>query len=143
MKLIQLKQIQKEHNYTLVAVLDDVLYTSYENGIKPVLTKVVENKYYFENYTIVDRVVGKAVAMLFIRSKVGYLHANILSRSAKKILDYYMINYSYDTLVDYIKNRNNTGMCPMEETVLNVEDLDEAFQLLSEKQKSLACAKVQ
>lgn len=137
MTLTQLKQIQKEHSYSLVASLNDTLYTSYGSGIKPVLSKVAKNKYYFENYTIVDRVVGKAAAMLFIRSKIGYLHANILSLSAKKILDYYQISYSYDTLVDYIKNRNNTGMCPMEETVLNVENLDEAFQLLLEKQKLL------
>lgn len=140
MTLTQLKQIQAEHNYTLIAGMGDNLYTSWQDGIKPILSKLAEKKYYFENSVIVDRVVGKAAAMLFVRSKVGYVHANVLSRSAQKILDHYQVSYSFDILVDYIKNRNNTGMCPMEETVLNVEDLDEAFQLLLEKQKLLVSA---
>ena len=138
MTIMELKKIQEGQNLSLAAWLkDNTLYTSAEKGIKPVLSMELNDKYYFEDATIVDRIVGKAAAMLFARSKASYIHAGVLSSSAKKVLDDNKISYTYDTMVDFIKNRSNTGMCPMEETVLNEKDPEKAYMLLLEKQKAL------
>ena len=44
---------------------------------------------------------------------------------------------SYGKLVPYIENRKKDGICPMEETVLNIESSEEAYVKLHEKIQSM------
>lgn len=134
MDFIQLQKIYNENQYTFVS---NNRYSSYLMGINSIMSKVKDDSLYFKNQMIIDKVVGKAAAMLLIRSQVSYIHTVVLSQSAKEQLDKYHIQYSYDRLTEYIKNRTHTGMCPMEETVLNIDDLEETFQALVNKQKEL------
>ena len=39
----------------------------------------------------------------------------------------------YGTLVPNIINRDKTGICPMEEAVLGVDDIKKAYEILIEK----------
>ena len=61
----------------------------------------------------------------------------MLFRSGKAILEKYNIPYEYGTLTESIKNRVGTDVCPMEKTVMNTEDLSEAFRLLKAKVEGL------
>ena len=45
---------------------------------------------------------------------------------------------TYDILVDRIHNRTNTGFCPMEEAVWEIEDLQEGLQAVRDKVAQLA-----
>ncbi|MBR3992234.1 MAG: DUF1893 domain-containing protein, partial [Anaerotignum sp.] len=45
---------------------------------------------------------------------------------------------TYRTEVEYIINRTKTGMCPMEQTVLDVEDAEEAYEALRNKLAELS-----
>lgn len=137
MSLTEFQTSLKENNYTIIAGLPTEVYTSYKQGIAPVMSKVKDDKYYFKDAVVVDKVVGKAVAMLLVRSKVKYIYAYVLSRKAKEILDEYNIDYGYEKVVDFIENRDKTGMCPMEQTVYNIDDLEEAFNALALKQSEL------
>ena len=47
------------------------------------------------------------------------------------------MDYDYEKLVPYIINRTHDGMCPMEQTVYNLTDLNEAFIALKHKQSEL------
>lgn len=46
--------------------------------------------------------------------------------------------YDYEKLADYIVNRDHTGMCPMEKTVYDMTDLNEALAALIQKQEELS-----
>ncbi len=48
------------------------------------------------------------------------------------------IDVTYDTLADRIHNRTNTGFCPMEEAVWDIEDLQEGLQAVRDKVAQLA-----
>ena len=127
---MNLKETLLEKQYSILASNG---YYSYDGGIKPVITKIIEDEHYFKGLSVVDKVVGKASASLFIMSGVKDIYALVLSKAAKDMLEKYCIPYRFDTLVDFIENRNKNGMCPMEMTVKDIDDPVEAFVALKNK----------
>lgn len=137
MSLTQLQTMLSEHRYTLVAQIGERIYTSSQRGVAPILNPLKDDIGFFKGADIVDKVIGKAAAMLLIKAQIHRLHTHIISQHAIEILDMYHMSYSYDRCVDYIVNRQGDGMCPMEETVLPITDLDDAFEALCQKQEEL------
>lgn len=138
---MNLKSLQEKLNnedLTLVAQIQDTIYTSQLKGIAPLINPTKENQLFFKDAIVVDRVIGKAAAMLLALSQVQYIYAYVLSRKAREILDAYKIDYDYEKLADYIVNRDHTGMCPMEKTVYDMTDLNEALAALIQKQEELS-----
>lgn len=124
------KRLLVENGYTFVALKNDEIYSSTLHGIKPLMGKIFVSNNYFKDYVVVDRVIGKAVALLLIRTKVKYIHGVILSMAAKELLEQYNVDYSYDYLVPYITNRDKNQICSLEASVLNVTNLDQGFKIL-------------
>ncbi|MBQ0036114.1 MAG: DUF1893 domain-containing protein [Firmicutes bacterium] len=127
---MNLKDRLLANNYSIIASNG---YNSIDSGIMPVISKIRENKDYFLGLEVVDKVVGKASAMLFAYSGAKRVNALILSVAGKEVLDKYNIDYQYDELVPYIINRRNDGMCPMEIVVKDIDDLKEGYIALSKK----------
>ncbi len=88
--------------------------------------------------TVVDNVVGKAAAMVFSVAGVKSCFGINMSKSALETLKKNNIVASYEILTDFIQNRKGDGMCPMEETVMDVDDNEVAMCLLKEKLRQLA-----
>ncbi len=128
--VIMLKDELLEKNCSIIASNG---YVSYESGIKPIISKMNEDLYYFKGLDIADKIIGKASAMLLALSGAGYVYAHVLSEAGRQILDRYGIRYEYGTLADMIINRAGTGMCPMEMTVKDIDDLQEAYEALKKK----------
>jgi|GEM_PF-461702 len=112
-------------------------YSSKFTGIRPLLQPLNADITFFEDAVVIDKVIGKSAAFLLILGKVKKVHAMILSEHAKNLLDKHKIEYSYDQLVPYIENNIKTDMCLMEKTVLNIEDVHEAFLALNQKVNDL------
>lgn len=120
----------KANNYALIASNG---YHSIESGIKPIINKLNDDICYFKGLTVADKIVGKASAMLLVLSGVKEVNAVVLSKAGKSILDKHNIEYTYEELSEYIINRKGDGMCPMEETVKDIDDLDLAYIKLNER----------
>ena len=121
-----------EKNYTCVVCTDDKIYTSEEHGVKPLLT-YLDAGTDFEGYSAADKVVGKAAAMIYILLGVREVYADVMSESAKALLDEYGIDNECGLLVKNIINRAGTGLCPMEQAVQNITDPKDAPPSLKEK----------
>ena len=130
MNLARLKQLQSDGFYSLIAARPDLLYTSHERGIAPIMNMLKRDQSYFHDCIIVDKIIGKAAAMLLTLSHAQYIHGQLMSINAMRYLDEHGIAYSYDHACDIIINRTGTGMCPMEETVANVNDSQAAYRAL-------------
>lgn len=137
MNLNTLQMKLNDHHYTLIADINGTYYTSQQRGIAPILNPMKEQIDFFKDAIVVDKVIGKATAMLLILSGVQYIYAYVLSQKAKDILDQYHIDYGYSEIVSYIQNRDQSDMCPMEKTVYDINDLQVAFEALKIKQKEL------
>ena len=127
---MNLKETLLENNYSIIASNG---YYSFDGGIKPIITKMVESIDYFKDLSVVDKVVGKASASLLVLSGVKQVYGLVLSKAAKDVLEKHNIPYQFDQLVDYIENQNKDGMCPMELTVKDIDDPYDAYIALKDK----------
>lgn len=122
---------------TCVLRKGDSMYCSHARGVKPLLSLLDSGEDY-RGYSAADKVVGKAAAMLYVLLGVSRVHACVISEKALAVLAKGGIDVTYDTLVDRIHNRTNTGFCPMEEAVWEIDDLQEGLQAVREKVAQLA-----
>ena len=105
---------------------------SVRRGIAPMMG-FIENGADLRGYSVADVVVGKAAALLFVRSGITHVFARTLSEYGKKILELYGLVYEYEILTERIINRDGTDTCPMEKAVMNTDDPEEAYVILKNK----------
>ena len=99
-----------------------IFYCSNEIGVTPILSKLNENIDFYKDADIEDAVVGKAAACLYVLAKIKFVYAHTLSEPAKIYLEKNNIAFKYDKLVKEIRNKTNTDMCPLEKSVIHIED---------------------
>ncbi|MGA2481021.1 MAG: DUF1893 domain-containing protein [Spirochaetia bacterium] len=80
-----------------------------------------------------DKVVGRGSAFLIVRLGVRKIHAGVLSRLGKDVLDRAGAAYTWDSLVDEIE-------CRTEGILREVTDTEEAYLILAERVRKAALA---
>lgn len=109
---------------------------SEKRGIAPMMD-FISSGVDLAGYCVADLVVGKAAALLFLKSKIKKVYAKVLSESGKNMLEKHGIYCEYQTLTPKIANREGTDICPMEKAVAHTENAEEAYLLLKEQLKLL------
>ena len=130
------KEILSGGEYTCVLCKDDIIITSNKRGVAP-LVELLDSKTPTKDFCAADKVVGRAAAFLYVLLEVKSVHANVLSIPALKVFKVFNIDVTYDTLCDYIENRQKNGRCPMESAVLDIEGPDTALSAIRQKMEEL------
>ncbi len=73
-----------------------------------------------------DKVVGRGSAFLIVRLGIRNVHAVLLSRLGKAVLERAGVAHTWDTLVDRVA-------CATEGLLEDVTDVDEAYRILSHR----------
>ncbi|MDO5440484.1 MAG: DUF1893 domain-containing protein [Erysipelotrichaceae bacterium] len=133
--IIKAKELLKDDK-TLILVKDDDVIESTLSGIKPLIGLLNNNKD-LNGYSIADKIVGKAQAMLIVKANIKEVYTKVLSKQGEMILKKYNIPYSYETLTDQIINRKGTDICPMEKTVKDIDNIEDGYILLKEAVKNI------
>ncbi|QUH27816.1 DUF1893 domain-containing protein [Vallitalea guaymasensis] len=127
-----------ESNYTcIVKNNDEVVFTSTERGVKPLLDYINENHEY-KDITVIDRIIGKGAMCLAIKSRAKIVITPIISKKALELADKYNVHVEYKKVVPGIINRTGTGPCPIENAVSDIEDVEEAYNIILDTLKELA-----
>jgi hypothetical protein len=105
------------------------LLVSDAHGIRPPLQWLREDPSLLRGAEVSDKVVGKAAALLFCYGGVRSIWAETMSEAAAEFLGAAGVAYQYDILVPAILNREGTGLCPMEQKALAVDDPAQAFRI--------------
>lgn len=82
---------------------------------------------------MVDKIVGRAAALLFVLGKVERVITPLASESAIDVLDAAGIEWFAERRIPYIVNRDRTGMCPMEQLANSCATPQEFYTRLGEK----------
>lgn len=130
------KQDLEIHGYTCVVRKGEDTCFSYEHGVKPLLGWIFEGKD-FSGYSAADQIVGRAAALLYIRLGVTALYGKVISEQAVSVLEQHGVSFFYEEMVPFIINRKKDGMCPMEQTVLEISDPEKAVTALESKRNQL------
>ena len=123
------KQCLLSGGYTCVLCREEVCFSSTDRGVKPLLTLLDSGKD-FAGFSAADKVVGRATAFLYCLLGVREVYAQVLSDPAAQVLDRFGIRWSCENRVAGIRNRENTGPCPMEYATRDISDPAEAVNAI-------------
>ena len=123
-------------NYTCVACKEEVVYTTTQRGVAPLLNWL-DSKTDLKDYSAADRVVGRGAAFLYCLLGVKEVYALVMSRPAAEVLQSHGILADAGTFVEGIINRTGTGPCPFEDAVMDIQDTQEALNAIRMTRRKL------
>lgn len=126
------KDLLIKDGYTCVICKGNATVTSTERGVKPLIGLLDEGTDVSGGFAA-DKVVGKGAAFLYVLLGVREVFAGVISLPAEQVFKKYGIAYGYDTKVEAIRNRTDTGFCPMESAVKDIDNPAAALTALKKK----------
>ena len=91
-------------------------------GVKPLLQALDTAPETLRGAVLVDKVIGKAAALLAVRGGVCRAAALTASEAGLACLAAHGVPAAAAAVVPYIENRTHDGLCPLEQSVLDVDD---------------------
>lgn len=131
------KQLLLDGGYTCVLVRGETVLTARHRGVKPLMQWLEEGPD-VRGFRAADKVVGKAAACLYVLLGIHAVHAGVISEPAIAVLRENGIAVSFDRCVEAIRNRNNTGFCPMEQAVIGITSPSQAPEQIRQALARLA-----
>lgn len=130
------RTLLEKDNCTCVLIKGTKIYTSQERGVAPLL-KFIDSGTDLKGFSVADKVVGKGAALLYVYMGIKELYAFIISADATKVLHKNNIALQYEKLVPHIINRKGDDTCPIEKSVSNTDNPQEAILMIKEKINSM------
>lgn len=128
----QYKKLLEEDPKKTCFILKDneVIFTSEEKGVKPMIDFYLLNGISLEPLTVVDRIIGKGALMLAKLIGANYVVTPIISEIALEFADEQNVIVEYSKVVPYIINRTKDGQCPIEISVTDIDDIDVGYEMI-------------
>lgn len=112
-----------------------VLFASRDPMLRPLLTALDTLGEELIGSTVIDRIVGKAAALLCVKARVGEVYTPLASEPALQVLRTTGIPIAAARVVPFIKNRQGDGMCPMEKLASRCNTPEEFLAALRSKNR--------
>lgn len=125
--------IGREGTSVVLIKEEKILYQKDGRGIRPLLDLYDKEPEDFQGSIIIDRLIGKAAAMIVHAGGVQAVYGYTMSEGAISYLDG-KIPYAFHEKVRVIKNSDGTDLCPMEKTV---EDISDPYKGIKELRNTL------
>ncbi len=126
------KQIMQDGNYTCVLYDGVNEHHSNKKGVKP-LIEFLESNIDFSGYCAADKVIGAGAAHLYVLLQVKSVWANVISVTAKEVLDSNNIQLFFEQEVPNIINRAGDGVCPIEHCVEGITNSATALEAIKQR----------
>ena len=125
----------EEKNLSLVVVKNGkVIFETESHGIKGFLEATELLGKELIGSSVADRVVGRAVALLFVYFRVSAVFAVIISMEGVRVLEDNNVFYQFEKCVPNILNQKRNDICPFEKLALTFTTPEEAYMKLRKVQ---------
>lgn len=116
------------------AVIRDgkIVHTANGRGISPLIALYESNPEQMRGALIVDKIIGKAAAMMIVLGGAKSAYGETMSESARDYLAAHGCEAGWGTLIEIVSNRAGDGMCPLENSVLSTDDPEIGYHILKE-----------
>ncbi len=114
----------------------EIIAVETSRGIVPILS-LYERGLLKESF-VVDKIIGKAAALMLILGESCGCYGEIMSQSAVEIFEENSFDFSYGQLCSAIINRKGDDICPMEKTVAKISEPKQAYEMLLKKLQNLS-----
>lgn len=129
----QAKKMIREEICSFVVIKEGrIVYQDKGNGVKPIMKLLDSDKELLKDAVVVDKLIGKAAALLLCLGEVKKVFAITMSEAGKEYLDRTGIGADCEKCIGMISNRKKDGICPLERTVSEIEDPQMAYVRLKE-----------
>ena len=130
MNLELANQLLKDYKCSCIILRnEEIIYSSTHIGVKPLLLflnqQVTLEK--DDKLTLIDKIIGKAALLLAVKCKINRIYTPIISSEALTAAKHYNIEWEAHSIVPHIINREGNSKCPIEASVADTIDIDEAF----------------
>lgn len=133
-----LKQEMIDRGYKCVAGKGEgVLFSSHKNGIAPLLDLYEAQLGGEGGLCICDRVFGKAAVFVAYLCGARDCYAFVASRPALDLAAELGMRLDCETEVPFIENRDKTGQCPIENSVMDCSTPEEALAAIRRRLAAL------
>ena len=102
-------------------------------GVSPLLKIYDNHRAEMQDSAVVDKVIGRAAAFIVIAGKSKSVYGKIMSEDAMELLKKHNIKYSCGLRVPRILNNKRDGLCPLEDSVLGIEDPQLALKAMRKR----------
>lgn len=109
----------------------EALYTSEAPRLKPLFACILEQGDAMQGSVVIDKVIGRAAALLCAHAGVSAVITPLASEPAKSVLAEYDIPLYAEKIIPRILNQKRTDLCPMEKMSLNFDSPEAFFNHLS------------
>ena len=132
MNMEKLIQLLHEEQYSCVIRHKRKIYVFEQRGVADLYNLLKQTPWILQGAHIADKVVGKAAAALMILGQVKQLYADVISEPAWEILQEAAIKVEFRLKVPLIKNRTQTGWCPLETRCFRMHTAEECLQQIED-----------
>ncbi len=134
-----LKLFELDQNKTCFILKEEkIIFSSIEKGVKPLLDYYHEFGISDIPLLVVDKIIGKGATVLAILIGANKLVTPIISKDALSLANEYHIETTYNTVVPYIINRDNDGRCPIESSVVEIDNIIDGYNKIIKSLKALS-----
>ena len=128
----------KKGSVSCVAIKnEEIIHTADGRGVSPLIALLDASPELLKGSLIVDRIIGKAAAMVLTCGGAGAVYGLTMSVAAEDYLASRGIGAQYDNLIETITNRAGDGVCPLERSVFDIDDANEGLARLRETMAEL------
>jgi hypothetical protein len=114
-----------------------VIFQSQSKGIRPHLEAINALGSRLRGTLMVDKIVGRAAALLILYCEVVEVHAGVISWGGRDVLNRAGVKLFYGEETEHIKMVDGRIYCPFEAMVQGIDDPEWAYYAIIEKMKSL------
>ena len=132
-----IKRLDEEGLNLIIIKNRKPIFKSSKKGMIPVLEAIEKlGLPKLPNSIVVDKVVGKAAALIICFFKAKEVQTKIVSVKAREVLEKCEIKHSSEMVIQKIMNKSGTDICPFEKAVSNTQDPAEGYkQVVTEAEK--------
>lgn len=121
--LDEARQLIQEGQADCVIIHDGkIVSTGKGRGIAPLLSIYHNTPELLRGALVVDKIIGKAAAMILVLGGAKSAHGLVMSAAARAYLQKYKVVAGNDRCVDMITARTGAGICPIEQSVLAIDN---------------------
>jgi Zn-dependent alcohol dehydrogenase len=81
----------------------------------------------WDRLILIDKVIGRSAMLFAAKCRINKIFTPVMSLEALEVTKLYNIGCTATNTVPYIINRDKTGKCPIESSVSQTIDLEEAL----------------
>lgn len=118
--------------YSCVIANQEKTRTFTQRGVADLYDLLTLEPYFLKGASIADKVVGKGAAALMILGGVREVYADIISSPALSLFSKSEVKASFSQEVPFIRNRDQTGWCPVETLCKKTDSPEEILLLIQE-----------